>query len=236
VPAFVECFTVTPARITGYKRRDDAPDTLPEFVTEVDERLEDLYRAEYEAAVVREEPREVPTFTLDRAPGTLAHGWVSQLPYAYLIEPICAASGPCVLPEREVWLQVSSAVKAYAKEGIGGVTITAAYENLGCITLGRATEDGHRISTFSVISTEYARSSYSDARNPMNVVCHAIHADSMAAGEKALSDLLDRVRAAALVPTRKCPRCHGCGEIGFTEPDVKPAPPPEPPSKSRRRR
>jgi hypothetical protein len=106
---------VKPMRVLGYKRCRDAPTTLPEFVSEVDERLEDLYETQVEAAEYRHENVDVRTITLDRAPGRLTGGWVSQLPYSVLVDPICAASAPCVLPEGEVWGRVTKGARAIVK-------------------------------------------------------------------------------------------------------------------------
>ena len=220
--------------VSGYRRRTDVPDSLPEFVSEVNERLEDLYYAVYEAPELRFEPTELPTITLDRAPGALTGGWESQLPYSYLVDPICAASAPCVLPANLVWKRVTEEVRSLVKS-TPDVCISGDYMGLGCLSLSRSAQDGHRIAVVSVITPEYTRSSYSDARNPNSIVCHAIHAETMEAGERAFTDLMARVRTAVSLPTRTCPRCSGCGEIAFNEPDVKPAPPPEPPRKSRRR-
>ena len=227
-------YVVKHAYLSGYKRRSDVPATLPEFVDQVDARLEDLYSPVYEPAEYRYEAAQLPTVTLDRAPGALTGGWESQLPYCYLVDPICAASAPCVLPANVVWKRVTEAVRALVSTSTS-VSITGDYMSLGCLSLSRSTQDGHRIVALSVVTPEYTRSSYSDSRNPSNIVCEAIHAETMEAGERAFTDLMARVRAAVSLPTRTCPRCSGCGEIAFNEPDVKPAPSPEPPRKSRRR-
>jgi len=233
-PVVRAVYVVKHAYLSGYKRRPDVPDSLPEFVSEVNERLEDLYTPVYEPAEYRYELAQLPTTTLDRAPGPLTGGWESQLPYSYLVDPICAASAPCVLPSNIVWKRVTEEVRTLVKSS-PDVCISGDYMSLGCLSLSRLTHEGHRIAAVSVVTPEYTRSSYSDSRNPTNIVCQAIHAENMEAGERAFADIMARVRTAVSLPTRTCPRCSGCGEIAFNEPDVKPAPPPEPPRKSRRR-
>lgn len=233
-PTMRAVFEVKPRRVLGYKRRSDAPATLPEFVNDVDERLEDLYEAQVEAAEYRHEDVDVRTITLDRAPGRLIGGWVSQLPYSVLVDPICAASAPCVLPEGEVWGRVTKGARAVVKS-TPGLCIVEDYESLGHVSIGKQTGDGKRIAVLHFMRPEYRRGKYSNAGVADPVICTDIHAPSMAEGEAVITAMLARVTSALGTPTRACPRCSGCGEIAFNEPDVKPAPPPEPLRKSPRR-
>lgn len=233
VPVFRLAFLVSPRKVIAYKRTADAPVSLPEQVAPdaLDERLAGCYEPVHEEAVYRYEPFEVQTVTLTRAPGILTEGWESQLPYGYLVDPICAASAPCVMPVAQVWRRVVAEARRLVKER-AGTCLTDDYENIGCVSVGKFTTDNKRVHARSFVTNEYLRSYGGPGHS--TVIVTDIHGDNLADGQAKLAALLAQVSEVADTPTRECPRCKGCGEIGFTEPDVL-GPPSAPMSKGRRR-
>lgn len=223
-PVLRLAFVVEPRKLVSYKRCADAPSTLPEQVTptEFDARLEGCYSAVYQDAVYRYESFEAPIVTLTTGPGTLPEGWESQLPYGYLISPVCAASAPCVMPEAYVWRLVVAEARRVVKTR-SDLCLTDDYENVGHVSVGKVTADHKRIRARSFFTREYVRR-HGGSTDHSTIIVSDIHGDNLTDGQAKLKDLLEQVREAGETPTRQCPRCKGCGEIGFTEPDVLAAP------------